>query len=89
VDDDNRAMGVMDALLADGPEREAREPAVAARSDELRSGLELWSSSLPRFRRRQSAAEDVREDDGVVVFRVVGGVDEGESPLSCPSPELG
>ena len=27
-------MGVMDALLADRPEHEAREPAVAARSDD-------------------------------------------------------
>jgi hypothetical protein len=40
-------------------------------------------------RTRQSASQDLRENDRVVVILVVCGVDERERALSRPAPELG
>jgi hypothetical protein len=44
--------------------------------------------SRPRPSLRQSAAQDLGEDDGVVVLGVPGGVDEGEGAVAGPPPQL-
>src|SRR5215218_6033259 len=38
---------------------------------------------------RQSAPQDGRENDRVVVVAVAGGIDEGKRAVPCPAPQLG
>ena len=37
----------------------------------------------------QSATQNLRENDGIVVLGVVGGIDEGEGSLPGPATQLG
>jgi hypothetical protein len=44
---------------------------------------------MPRSSLRQSPAQNLGEDNGVVVLGVPGGVDEGERAIARSPPELG
>src|SRR4051812_14156046 len=70
-----------DALRHDG-----RLPGSASLSDGLGSGAARGNRG-GLGPSRESAAQDLAQDDGVVVLAVVGGVHEGERAFSRPTPE--
>src|SRR5215204_51237 len=54
-----------------------------------RSDSRAAESSTPLPRPRQSAPQDGRENDRVVVVAVAGGIDAGKRAVPCPAPQLG
>src|SRR4051812_10826615 len=70
-----------DALRHDG-----RSPRSASLSDGLGQAPRVQTEPALGSS-RESAAQDLAQDDGVVVLAVVGGVHEGERAFSRPTPE--
>ena len=71
-----------------------REPLLSMQSSTLRgagrrSDSRAAESSTPLARPRQSAPQDGRENDRVVVVAVAGGIDEGKRAVPCPAAQLG